>query len=66
MKSMVALIILALGMCAYLLPSFIASIRNHHNWLAILALNLLLGWTLLGWALSMVWACTAVQDQRKA
>lgn len=48
------LILLAL----YLLPTIIAMSRRHLNAGAILALNLLLGWTLLGWVLALVWSLT--------
>ena len=44
----------------YLLPSLVAAARGHHNGAAILVFNLLLGWTLLGWPLALVWACTAM------
>ena len=45
----------------YFVPSIIAFNRQHHNWAAILALNLLLGWTGLGWVAALVWSLTAVQ-----
>lgn len=45
----------------YFLPAIVGSRRDHHNQTAIAVLNLLFGWTLLGWGLAMVWACTAVQ-----
>ena len=37
----------------------IAGARRHHQTGAILVLNLLLGWTLLGWIAALVWAFTA-------
>jgi len=40
----------------YFLPTIIAFIRNQTNKISILVLNLLLGWTLLGWVVAMVWA----------
>lgn len=40
----------------YFLPSFIALVREHKNRLAIFLLNLLLGWTVLGWVGSLVWS----------
>lgn len=43
-----------------LLPSVIAFVRRHHNRYAILVLNILLGWTLIGWAVALVWSLTAV------
>ena len=53
------LTILLFGM-VYFLPSFIAACRGHHNAGAIFALNLLLGWTFIGWVMAVVWALTAV------
>jgi hypothetical protein len=32
--------------------------HRHHNAVAILVLNLLLGWTLIGWMVALVWALT--------
>ena len=40
----------------YLLPFFIALVRKQPNKWAILALNLLLGWTIIGWIIALVWA----------
>jgi uncharacterized membrane protein YqaE (UPF0057 family) len=45
----------------YLVPAYVASRRGHHQRQAILVLNLLLGWTALGWIAALVWAMTAVQ-----
>jgi RsiW-degrading membrane proteinase PrsW (M82 family) len=49
-------VLVAILLIIYLLPSFIAYSRRHPSCHAILALNLLLGWTLLGWVVSIVWA----------
>ncbi len=43
----------------YFVPTVIAGARHHHQTGAILVLNLLLGWTLLGWIAALVWAFTA-------
>jgi hypothetical protein len=45
--------LLVLGL-AYFLPAIIA--HNKHNAGAILVLNLLTGWTVIGWIISLVWA----------
>jgi multisubunit Na+/H+ antiporter MnhB subunit len=42
----------------YLLPSLVAANRKHANETAIVALNILLGWTFLGWVIALVWALT--------
>lgn len=47
-------IIIALAIIIYFVPTFIAGGRS--QWAAIFALNLLLGWTLLGWVAALVWA----------
>lgn len=43
----------------YLVPTVIASMRRHPNAGAIMLLNVLLGWTLLGWVVALVWSVTA-------
>jgi Superinfection immunity protein len=55
---LILLLILA-GM--YFLPTIIAFNRNRHNKGAIFVLNLFLGWTVLGWVVSMVWAVSSSQ-----
>ena len=47
----------------YFLPGIIALQRHHHNAVAILVFDLLLGWTFLGWVLALVWALTAVRHR---
>lgn len=42
----------------YLLPSFVAACRNHHNAGAVVVLNIFLGWTVLGWILALALACS--------
>ena len=55
-------VFLFLGLTAlYLLPALIAAMRNHHNALAIFVLNLLTGWTAIGFIAALVWAFTAVR-----
>jgi T4 superinfection immunity protein len=52
--------ILAL-VAVYFVPAIVAGLRDHHQLLAIWVLNVLLGWTGLGWIVALVWACTAVR-----
>jgi hypothetical protein len=42
----------------YFLPSAIAAARGKGNTVAIFALNLLAGWTFVGWVAALVWALT--------
>jgi hypothetical protein len=46
------------GVALYFLPTIIAWMRAHYNRIAILTLNLLLGWTVVGWIVSLVWSFT--------
>jgi hypothetical protein len=55
---LILLLILA-GM--YFLPTIIAFNRNRNNKGAIFVLNLFLGWTVIGWVVSMVWAVSSSQ-----
>jgi hypothetical protein len=44
-----------------LLPAYIAGRRGHQKYLAILVLNILIGWNGFGWIVAIVWACTEVR-----
>jgi hypothetical protein len=41
----------------YFLPTTIALCRSHRSAGGIFVVNLLVGWTLLGWVWSLAWAC---------
>jgi hypothetical protein len=59
-------IVLGVGIAAlmlYLLPLIIAGCRRHRNVGAVAVLNVLLGWTFLGWVIALVWACMATQHE---
>ena len=58
MDAIGALIVLAIMLAIYFLPTIVASNRGHQSAGAIFFLNLLLGWTLLGWVVAFVWAFT--------
>jgi zinc transporter ZupT len=42
----------------YFLPGLIAHEKNRKNTTAIFVLNLLTGWTVIGWIIALVWALT--------
>lgn len=46
-----------LGAFIYFLPTYVAGKKDHSNFVIILIVNLLFGWTLLGWLVCIVWAC---------
>lgn len=43
----------------YLVPTFVAFMRGHRNAMPIFVINLLLGWTLLGWVAALAWSVAA-------
>ncbi len=49
---------LLLLMAMYFIPTFVAYYRHKDDIMAILMLNLFLGWTLVGWVVALVWATT--------
>jgi hypothetical protein len=51
---------------AYLLPTVIAMLRMRTNMVAIFALNLFVGWTLIGWVMALVWALSSEAAPAKA
>lgn len=58
---MEVLVLLAL---LHFLPTVIALARGHHNAFAIFLTNLLLGWTVIGWFVALIWSTTA--NERRA
>jgi T4 superinfection immunity protein len=53
-----AVLILIVVIFIYFFPAMVAGMRDHSQGLAIFVLNLLTGWTALGWVAALVWACT--------
>ena len=52
-------ILLVILIAAYFIPTIVAYSRGHRNASAITVLNLLLGWTLIGWVAALVWSLTS-------
>jgi Superinfection immunity protein len=48
----------------YLIPTLVARCQEHHQLYAIGVLNLLLGWTLVGWIGALVWAFKSLPNQK--
>ena len=51
-----AILIVIVLVLVYFLPSIVAYSRAHRNKVAILFLNLLAGWTFIGWVAAFVWS----------
>jgi len=56
--ALATLIPIVFGLGLYCLPTIVALIRKHANKSPIILVNLLLGWTLIGWAVALIWAFT--------
>jgi hypothetical protein len=48
----------------YMLPGIIALARHHHKSIAIVVLNVVAGWTMIGWVVALVWSRTAVRKEQ--
>jgi hypothetical protein len=58
--------------CIYFLPTIISGVRDKaEGGGGVFIVNLLLGWTLIGWFVAFIWACTGRtkpdlrQDERR-
>lgn len=54
--SFFGLVSFVFSLALYFLPTIIAVAGKRRNTLAIFLLNLLLGWTFIGWVIALVWA----------
>lgn len=52
------LLVAIIALFIYFIPSVIAGVRHKSNFTAIFILNLFLGWSFIGWVVSLVWALT--------
>jgi hypothetical protein len=52
------LMLLGILLVLYLIPSWVAMSSGKRNAGAIMVLNILLGWTFIGWVVCLVWAMT--------
>lgn len=46
-----------LGLAFYLLPTIIVIARRKKKILGPILVNVLLGWTFIGWIVALIWAC---------
>jgi Superinfection immunity protein len=61
MEPIGGLVLTAILAFLYFIPLMVACGRNHHQAMAIGLVNVLFGWTLLGWCVALCMACTAVR-----
>lgn len=53
------LVVIALGIGVYFIPTIVAFSRKHHQAGAVFAINFLLGWSIIGWAVALAMALSA-------
>ncbi len=58
-QNTVIIVMIIVGIVFYFIPSIIALVRMKKNLLAIIALNFFLGWSLIGWVVSLVWSLSS-------
>jgi len=57
------MVTLTLVLISYWLPTLLAFHWRHRNRMAILIVNCFFGWTIVGWVITLIWACA---DNREA
>ena len=56
-KELTVAVILALAALGYFLPTCVSLIRGKAQ-SGVFILNLVLGWTVVGWFVALIWACS--------
>ena len=62
MDAISGLLVAIVTFIVYFVPTIIAYNRNHHNTMAIAVLNLIFGFTGIGWGIALIWSLTAVRE----
>ncbi|MCD7772272.1 MAG: superinfection immunity protein [Oscillospiraceae bacterium] len=50
------IILILIGLVVYFIPTIVAVKRDHPNKVAIICVDIFLGWSFLGWVAALVWA----------
>ena len=53
-----------LGLAVYFLPIIIAAVRHTKSLVGIILLNVLAGWTFIGWIIALVWSLTGNNQEK--
>lgn len=51
-------------LCLYFVPTFTAAMRRHRSVMAIIVVNLVLGWTFIGWFFALIWSLTGNTERK--
>lgn len=60
-NSISAFFIIAMFVALYFLPTIVANARKRMNVGAIFIVNLVFGWTMLGWIIALIWAISTTR-----
>ena len=60
---MFVVLAIAASTAIYFLPAIVAGARRAQHFAAIFLLNLLFGWTVIGWFGTLIWACADEPEQ---
>ena len=52
-----------LGLAVYFLPIIIAAVRHTKSIVGIILLNVLAGWTFIGWVIALVWSLIGTKQR---
>jgi hypothetical protein len=58
-----AAIFFIVALLVYFSPTILALMRSHSDVLAIILVNLLFGWTVVGWIYALIWSLTGTKNQ---
>ena len=56
------MLLVPVSLAIYLLPIIIAAAKHKRDMLGVVLLNVLAGWSLVGWIISLVWAFSPDRD----
>jgi putative effector of murein hydrolase LrgA (UPF0299 family) len=62
MELIATLLLLLIGAAVYFLPTIIAISRSSAAMTGVTLLNLLLGWTVIGWVVALVWSFSSESE----
>ena len=65
MSETAGFIIILFCLALYFIPGICAMSRSHPATASIVILNLFLGWTLLFWAIALIWAAAPIDLTKK-
>ncbi|HTJ94920.1 MAG TPA: superinfection immunity protein [Pararobbsia sp.] len=62
LKAVIEFVAIAIAVSVYFLPALLADHRRRSDTLAIALFNAILGWTVVGWAIALLWSLTSTQS----